>query len=69
MIYVKIFSKDNRLDLQDQVNEWIGSMKKSGDFFVIKDTQFSTASIQDSFRSVVYSVLIVYEVHLTEERK
>ena len=69
MIYVKMFSKDNRLDLQDQVNEWIGSMKKSGDFFVIKDTQFSTASIQDSFRSVVYSVLIVYEVHLTEERK
>lgn len=69
MIYVKIFSKDNRLDLQDQVNEWIGSMKKSGDFFVIKDTQFSTASIQDSFRSVVYSVLIVYQVHLTEERK
>jgi len=69
MIYVKIFSKDNRLDIQDQVNEWIGSMKKSGDFFVIKDTQFSTASIQDSFRSVVYSVLIVYEVHLTEERK
>ena len=69
MIYVKIFSKDNRLDIQDQVNEWIGSMRKGAEFFEIKDTQFSTASIQDSFRSVVYSVLIVYQVHLMEERK
>ena len=48
MIYVKMFSKDNRLDVQDQMNEWIGAMRKGAEFFEIKDTQFSTTSIQDS---------------------
>lgn len=75
MIYVKIFATDNRIELEEKINEWIGAQRNSGDLFKIRDIHYSTSTFaaktdySAGYDAMLYSAMIVYEIYLTGETK
>lgn len=64
MIYVKVFTNDNRLDMEDRINEWLGAQRAGTDFFNVKNTHYSVASIE---HDLIHCCMIFYELHLSAE--